>query len=97
VLGAQLASADSLDAALTRYQQVWQPVIAEKQRIARRGAKWFLPSSSPQRWLRRAVLNLADLPGVEPSTPEHHPAVLSGLLLLRASGAASTTQRHAGF
>ena len=42
----QLTSMDTLKAALTRYQQVWQPVITEKQRIARRGAKWFLPSSS---------------------------------------------------
>lgn len=64
VLGEQLASADSVDAALARYQQLWQPVIAEKQQVARRGVGWFLPSSSLQLWLRRIVLRLTNLPGV---------------------------------
>jgi hypothetical protein len=31
VLGEQLASAESVDSALTRYQELWQPVITEKQ------------------------------------------------------------------
>ncbi len=64
VLGEQLASADSVDAALARYQQLWQPVITEKQQVARRGVGWLLPSSSLQLWLRRTVLKLTNLPGV---------------------------------
>lgn len=65
VLAAQLGSAASIDTALARYQQLWKPVITDKQRIARRGAAWFLPSSTAQLWLRRAVLTLAALPGVD--------------------------------
>lgn len=64
VLGEQLASANSVDAALAHYQQLWQPVITEKQQVARRGVEWFLPSSSLQLWLRRIVLRLTNLPGV---------------------------------
>jgi hypothetical protein len=65
VLGEQLASAESIDSALTRYQELWQPVITEKQQVARRGVGWFLPSSSLQLWLRRLVLKLTSLPGVD--------------------------------
>ncbi|HWM05934.1 MAG TPA: FAD-dependent monooxygenase [Actinophytocola sp.] len=65
VLGEQLVSAESIDSALTRYQELWQPVITEKQQVARRGVGWFLPSSSLQLWLRRLVLKLTSLPGVD--------------------------------
>lgn len=68
VLGEQLASVDSensLAAALARYQEQWQPVIAEKQQVARRGVEWFLPSSSLRLWLRRIVLKLMSLPGLD--------------------------------
>ena len=65
VLGEQLASAESIDSALTRYQELRQPVITEKQQAARRGVGWFLPSSSLQLWLRRLVLKLTSLPGVD--------------------------------
>lgn len=65
VLAAQLGSAASIDAALARYQQLWKPVITDKQRMARRGAAWFLPSSTAQLWLRRIVLTPAALPGVD--------------------------------
>lgn len=64
VLGDQLATTDSVDTALARYEQLWQPVIAEKQQVARRGTGWFLPSSPYQLWLRRAVLALMRLPGL---------------------------------
>jgi 2-polyprenyl-6-methoxyphenol hydroxylase-like FAD-dependent oxidoreductase len=63
VLGEQLASSDSVDAALARYQHLWQPVITEKQQVARRGARWFLPSSSLPLWLRSLVLRLTNLWG----------------------------------
>lgn len=64
VLGEQLASANSVDAALAHYQQRWQPVITPDAagRSARSGM--FLPSSSLQLWLRRIVLRLTNLPGV---------------------------------
>ncbi|MGH3671127.1 MAG: FAD-dependent monooxygenase, partial [Pseudonocardiaceae bacterium] len=65
LLGEQLASAPSIGSALARYQQLWQPVIAEKQQVARRGARWFLPSSGLQRWSRRIILNLTGIPGVD--------------------------------
>ncbi|MGH3906571.1 MAG: FAD-dependent monooxygenase [Pseudonocardiaceae bacterium] len=65
VLGEQLASANSIDSALTRYQELWQPVITEKQQVARRGIEWFLPSSSLRLWLRRIVLKLMKLPGLD--------------------------------
>ncbi|MQA88146.1 MAG: FAD-dependent oxidoreductase [Streptosporangiales bacterium] len=65
VLGEQLASADSVDSALARYQKVWQPVVTEKQQVARRGAEWFLPSSSFRLWLRRIALKLTNLPALE--------------------------------
>lgn len=64
VLAEQLA-ASSVESALARYQELWQPVVAEKQRIGRRGAQWFLPSSSLRLWLRRAMLKLTDLPGLD--------------------------------
>jgi 2-polyprenyl-6-methoxyphenol hydroxylase-like FAD-dependent oxidoreductase len=64
VLGEQLASADSIETALDRYQQLWQPMITDKQLVARRGVGWFLPSSSLQLWWRRIVLKLTSLPGV---------------------------------
>ncbi|HEX8761972.1 MAG TPA: FAD-dependent monooxygenase [Pseudonocardiaceae bacterium] len=63
VLGEQLASSDSVDAALARYQHLWQPVTTEKQQVARRGARWFLPSSSLPLWLRSLVLRLTNLWG----------------------------------
>ena len=53
VLGEQLATADSIDAALARYEQVWRPVVEEKQRVGRRGAEWFLPKTAAQLWARR--------------------------------------------
>lgn len=65
LLGEQLASTGSVDAALTGYQQLWQPVIAEKQQVARRGVEWFLPSSSGRLWLRRIALKLMNLPGLD--------------------------------
>ncbi|MGH3776045.1 MAG: FAD-dependent monooxygenase [Pseudonocardiaceae bacterium] len=65
VLGEQVASADSIETALARYQQLWQPVITEKQLVARRGAGWFLPSSSLQLRLRRIIVKLTSIPGVD--------------------------------
>jgi 2-polyprenyl-6-methoxyphenol hydroxylase-like FAD-dependent oxidoreductase len=65
VLGEQLATAPSMDVALARYQQLWQPVVEEKQRVGRRGAGWFLPASAGQLWLRRLAIRLGSLPGLD--------------------------------
>jgi deazaflavin-dependent oxidoreductase (nitroreductase family) len=62
VLGEQLATADSIDAALARYEQVWRPVVEEKQRVGRRGAEWFLPKTAAELWGRRIMLAAASLP-----------------------------------
>ena len=62
VLGEQLATADSIDAALARYQQVWRPVVEEKQRVGRRGAEWFLPKTTAELWGRRIMLAAGSLP-----------------------------------
>lgn len=64
VLGEQLMQADSVDAALRRYAELWQPVITEKQQAARRGAEWFLPSSSLRLRLRRVFLRLMNIPAL---------------------------------
>nr|WP_042186773.1 FAD-dependent monooxygenase [Kibdelosporangium sp. MJ126-NF4]CEL17545.1 FAD-dependent oxidoreductase [Kibdelosporangium sp. MJ126-NF4]CTQ91229.1 FAD-dependent oxidoreductase [Kibdelosporangium sp. MJ126-NF4] len=62
VLADRLATATSVDQALADYEAVWRPVAEEKQRIGRSGARWFLPRSAFQLWLRRVVLRLARLP-----------------------------------
>lgn len=63
VLGEQLVAGGSVEAALARYQQVWQPVVEVKQDVGRRGTEWFLPSSAARVRLRRAALKLTLLPG----------------------------------
>lgn len=65
VLGEQLRRADSVDAALRRYAEQWRPVITEKQQAARRGAEWFLPSSTLRLRLRRIILRLMNIPGLD--------------------------------
>ncbi len=69
VLAGHLADADphkdgSVETALTRYQQSWQPVVTGKQQVARRGAEWFLPSTPLRLHLRRSALRLTSLPGM---------------------------------
>ena len=63
VLGEQLAAGDSVDAALADYERAWRPVVRAKQEAGRRSARWFLPATRTQLWLRRASLMLAALPG----------------------------------
>jgi 2-polyprenyl-6-methoxyphenol hydroxylase-like FAD-dependent oxidoreductase len=65
LLGEQLAAAPSMEVALARYQQIWQPFVTDKQRVGRRGAEWFLPSSAAQLWLRRIAVALGGLPGLD--------------------------------
>jgi deazaflavin-dependent oxidoreductase (nitroreductase family) len=65
VLGEQLATADSIEAALARYEQVWRPVVTEKQRVGRRGAEWLLPRTAAQLWARRIILAFGSMPLVD--------------------------------
>ena len=65
LLAERLARAASVEEALTGWERVWRPVVAEKQRVARSGAQWFLPSSRARRQARRLALRLAALPGLD--------------------------------
>jgi 2-polyprenyl-6-methoxyphenol hydroxylase-like FAD-dependent oxidoreductase len=65
VLGELLANAESLEGALSSYQSYWWPIVTEQQRIGRRDAEWFLPSSSIALWLRRLMLGVSTLPGLD--------------------------------
>ncbi|QBI55173.1 FAD-dependent monooxygenase [Streptomonospora litoralis] len=65
VLAEHLAACDSVEDALQRYQREWQPVVAEKQQVGRRGARAFLPDTQAMLWRRRVALRLSRLPGVE--------------------------------
>ncbi|MFD2470106.1 FAD-dependent monooxygenase [Amycolatopsis silviterrae] len=65
VLADQLSRAASIPEGLAAYERLWRPVAAEKQQLARDGARWFLPASKPQRHLRRFALKLARLPGID--------------------------------
>lgn len=65
LLAEKLVRAASVEEALTDWERVWRPVVAEKQRVARSGAQWFLPSSRARRRARRLALRLAALPGLD--------------------------------
>ncbi|GAA4909151.1 FAD-dependent monooxygenase [Streptomonospora salina] len=65
VLAEYLAGEESVEAALGRYEREWRPVVEEKQRVGRRGARIFLPDSGWALWARRIALRLSALPGVD--------------------------------
>ncbi|MGH3645990.1 MAG: FAD-dependent monooxygenase, partial [Micromonosporaceae bacterium] len=65
VLAAQLAYADTVGDALASYQRVWQPVVIDKQQTGRSGIEWFLPSTRSRIRLRRIMLKLAAIPGLD--------------------------------
>ncbi|MFD1145622.1 FAD-dependent monooxygenase [Saccharothrix hoggarensis] len=50
---------------VTAYERAWQPVVAEKQQVARSGARWFLPESRLRLRARRVAMRLSNLPGVD--------------------------------
>jgi 2-polyprenyl-6-methoxyphenol hydroxylase-like FAD-dependent oxidoreductase len=62
VLAGQLARQDSIEVGLRRYEQLMRPVTAEKQRLARHSARWFLPETALQLHIRRIAMRL---PGVD--------------------------------
>lgn len=41
VLAEQLASTQSVEDALEKYEKLWRPVTEEKQKVGRSGARWF--------------------------------------------------------
>uniref|UniRef100_UPI001F233207 FAD-dependent monooxygenase n=1 Tax=Streptomyces shenzhenensis TaxID=943815 RepID=UPI001F233207 len=63
VLADQLAGTRRIEDALAGYERLWRPVVARRQRAARRIARWFVPETPRQQRLRRAALHLAGLPG----------------------------------
>ncbi|GAA4205822.1 FAD-dependent monooxygenase [Actinocatenispora rupis] len=65
VLARHLAGAGTVDAALRGYERDLRPLATDRQRTARRGARWFVPSTTRQVRIRRAVLRLARLPLVD--------------------------------
>ncbi|MGY2004980.1 FAD-dependent monooxygenase [Blastococcus sp. SYSU DS1024] len=69
VLAGELAGGGPVEDALDRYQCAWQPVVRARQESGRRSAKWFLPSSTMRRLLRRAALELSVLPGWDRVVP----------------------------
>jgi 2-polyprenyl-6-methoxyphenol hydroxylase-like FAD-dependent oxidoreductase len=65
VLGEHLLRGGPLDAALSTYEDLVRPVATEKQQVARRGVRWFLPSSPAQLWIRRLMLRLSRFPVID--------------------------------
>ncbi|MFI7119272.1 FAD-dependent monooxygenase [Amycolatopsis sp. NPDC049868] len=65
VLAEQLTRAPSIETALSEYERLVRPVVTEKQQVARRGARWFLPANRFLLLARRVFLRVARLPGLE--------------------------------
>ena len=65
VLAEQLHRAGTIEDAFLRYEQLWRPAAEEKQRAGRNAIRWFLPGSPAQLRLRRVMLALARLPGLD--------------------------------
>ena len=94
ILAAQLDTAGSVEEALAGYQRLWQPTIADKQRSARRGAEWFLPSSAVRLPFRRFAMRLVNVPGLD----RYFGSALLGkaTALVKEAGAAQAHQRAGG-
>ncbi|MEV7553269.1 FAD-dependent monooxygenase [Amycolatopsis sp. NPDC089917] len=65
VLAEQLTRTSSIEAAFAEYERLVRPVVTEKQQVARRGARWFLPANRLLLQARRVFLSVARLPGLE--------------------------------
>lgn len=63
-LAGQLRCAESIEEAVTGYERQWRPVVEQKQKSGRATARWFLPHTRPELWMRRAALRLARVPVV---------------------------------
>ncbi|RNL85288.1 FAD-dependent oxidoreductase [Halostreptopolyspora alba] len=65
VLAERLTREPSIHDGLREYERLWHPVVTERQRVARSGARWFLPESALQLRARRVAMRLTRLPGVD--------------------------------
>ena len=65
VLAEELARAATVREGVERYEARWRPVVQERQRAGRTGTSWFLPDTATRLRMRRVVLRLAALPGVD--------------------------------
>lgn len=65
VLAEQLHHAGSVAEGLARYERLWRPVAEEKQLAGRKAARWFLPRSTAALRLRRLMLAMTRVPGVD--------------------------------
>ncbi|WP_284740372.1 FAD-dependent monooxygenase [Amycolatopsis sp. RTGN1] len=74
VLGEQLLRNQTVTDAFAEYERLMRPVVEEKQQVARRSARWFLPESPLQLGIRRAALRLARVPVLD----RYVAAVLAG-------------------
>ncbi|ADD43547.1 FAD-dependent monooxygenase [Stackebrandtia nassauensis] len=64
ILAGQLRTG-TVDEALARYQRLWHPIATERQRIGRNGAKWIVPTTPTQLWLRRLAIKAMGIPGLD--------------------------------
>ncbi|GIJ45187.1 FAD-dependent oxidoreductase [Virgisporangium aliadipatigenens] len=62
LLGEHLARAASVEAALAGYERALRPVVLDRQETARKGVRWFAPTTRGRLRLRRAALAAARLP-----------------------------------
>ncbi|HEY4018954.1 MAG TPA: FAD-dependent monooxygenase [Pseudonocardiaceae bacterium] len=65
LLADQLVTAGSIEDALARYEQLWRPVVLEKQLTGRKGIRWFVPASLPQVWIRRLAMRFTRISGID--------------------------------
>ena len=63
-IGGAYVLAEHLDD-LAGYERAWRPVVLDKQRVARAGARWFLPASPWRLRARRVAMRLSALPGID--------------------------------
>lgn len=61
-LAAQLHSGAPMVQALAAYERQWRPVAEDRQASGRATARWFLPRTHAELWVRRAALRMAGLP-----------------------------------
>ena len=62
VLADRLREATSVEHGLEEYERIFRPVAEEKQRVAVKAVRWFLPHTRTQLRIRRAALTLARIP-----------------------------------
>lgn len=92
LLADQLDRAPSIAHALDEYERLWRPLVEEKQRVGRAGARWFLPATAWELRLRRTALRAMRLPGLNRLAASLVTGKSSAMITnLRAAG--STTGR----